>query len=55
MYLNTDRQSTSCRNPTQNHGASMKFRAGQYWRQDRLRSFDELLEKKLLDSRRKAC
>ncbi len=31
-----------------------EVRAGQYWRLDRLKSFDEFLEKKFPDSRRKA-
>ena len=31
-----------------------EVRAGQYWRLDRLRSFDEFLEKKFPESRRKA-
>ena len=33
---------------------SVKFRAGQYWRLDNLRSFDEFLEKKSSESTRKA-
>ena len=31
-----------------------EVRAGQYWRVDNLRSFDEFLEKKFPESRRKA-